>query len=129
MLADHDLLNPLLLRALAGAGHGDLVVVADAGLPLMGCAAIDLSLTPGVPSFLEVARVVRRALCVESALVAEESQLQPFHSDLVSLIGPLPIEYVSHEGFKARISAAAVIIRTGECIPYSNVAFVAGTTF
>ena len=129
MLASHDLLNPLMLRALAGAGHGDLVVVADAGLPLMGCAAIDLSLTPGVPSFLDVARVVRRALCVESAIVADESRPQPFHDDLVSLIAPRPIEYVSHDEFKARISASAVIIRTGECIPYSNVAFVAGTTF
>lgn len=129
MLANHDLLNPLMLRALAGAGHGDLVVVADAGLPLMGCTSIDLSLTPGVPSFLDVARVVRRALCVESAVVAEESRLQSLHDDLVSLIAPLPIEYVSHDGFKARISSAAVIIRTGECVPYSNVAFVAGTTF
>jgi len=129
MLANHDLLNPLMLQALAGAGHGDLVVVADAGLPLMGCASIDLSLTPGVPSFLEVARVVRRALCAESAIIANESQLQPFHDDLLSLIAPLPIEYIPHDGFKARMGAAAVIIRTGECVPYSNVAFVAGTTF
>jgi D-ribose pyranase len=118
-----------MLRAFARAGHGDLVVVADAGLPLMGCHTIDLSITPGVPSFLDVARVVRRALCAESAIVAEESLLQPFHDGLVSLIAPLPIEHVSHDVFKARISAAAVIIRTGECIPYSNVAFVAGTTF
>jgi D-ribose pyranase len=129
MLASHELLNPLVLRALASAGHGDLIVVADAGLPLMGCTVIDLSLTPGVPSFLEVAAAVRRALCVESAIVATESRSQPFHDDLLSLIAPIPIEYLSHEGFKARIRDAAAIIRTGECVPYSNVAFVAGTTF
>lgn len=129
MLSDHRLLNPLLLRALAGAGHGDLVVVADAGLPLQGCPVIDLSLTAGVPGFLDVARVVRQSLCVESAIIAEESRPQPFHSALLSLISPLPLEYLSHEQFKARIVTAGVIVRTGECTPFSNVAFVAGTSF
>ena len=129
MLADHRLLNPLLLRALAQAGHGDLVVVADAGLPLLGCPVIDLSLTEGVPSFLDVARAVRRSLCVESAILAEESRPQPFYADLVSLMSTLPLQYLSHQQFKARISAASVIVRTGECVPFSNVAFVAGTSF
>lgn len=129
MLADHRLLNPLLLRALAQAGHGDLIVVADAGLPLLGCSVIDLSLTEGVPSFLDVARAVLQSLCVESAILAEESRPQPFHADLVSLMSTLPLQYVSHEQFKVRVSAASVIVRTGECVPFSNVAFVAGTSF
>lgn len=129
MLREHRLLNPALVAALARAGHGELIVVADAGLPLGDRPVIDISFVPGIPSFLDVARAVRSALCAEAALLAEESRAQPGYPELAKLLHPLPIEHISHQQFKARIQRANVIVRTGECTPFSNVVFVAGTTF
>jgi D-ribose pyranase len=36
---------------------------------------------------------------------------------------------VSHEEFKARLSKARGVIRTGETTPYANLGLIAGVTF
>jgi D-ribose pyranase len=44
------LLNIQLSRLIASLGHGDVVVIADASLPVpKGVELIDLALTQGVP--------------------------------------------------------------------------------
>lgn len=43
-------LHPLLAQVVASLGHGDLLVVADAGLPIPpGPLRIDLAYAPGRP--------------------------------------------------------------------------------
>ena len=130
MLKQVEVLNPRLLALLAGAGHTDLIVIADAGLPLPpGAEVIDLSLVPGTPSFLQVFDAVRGLFAFERALMARETREQ----DLLAKLGPrlegIPIEEVSHEEFKLRTHAARAIIRTGECTPYANLGLIAGVTF
>ena len=130
MLKQVPVLNPRLLALLAGAGHTDLIVIADAGLPLPpGVEVIDLSLVPGIPSFLQVFDAVRHLLAFERVLLARESREQ----DLISALGPrlegVSVEEVSHEEFKRRTRAARAIVRTGECSPYANLGLIAGVTF
>ncbi|MEO8744159.1 MAG: D-ribose pyranase [Candidatus Dormibacter sp.] len=130
MLRDSRILNPRLLAILAGAGHGDLIVIADAGLPVPpGVDLLDLSLVPGVPGFLEVVEVVTRSMVVQSALIAGESRAQPHFPGLAAALGQVPIADMTHEEFKGRTAAARVVIRTGECTPYANVGLVAGVSF
>lgn len=130
MLRDHALLNPALLAQLAGAGHTDLVVVADAGLPLpRGVPVVDLSLVPGTPSFADTTSAILSALAVESAVIAAESAGQPAEAQLAALLDGLPVNVVSHAQLKELSQQAHVIVRTGECSPYANVALVAGTAF
>ncbi|MGB9897612.1 RbsD/FucU domain-containing protein, partial [Thermanaerothrix sp.] len=48
------LLNTALSELIASLGHGDMVVIADAGLPIPAeTYRIDLALTRGVPGFIE----------------------------------------------------------------------------
>ena len=130
MLRDHQILNPRILSALASAGHGDVVVVADAGLPSLGSAnVVDLSLVPGVPSFVQVLEVVLSALQVESAVIAKESRNHAIGPLLDQLLDGVPVESVRHDDFKDLTRRAHVVIRTGECSPYANVALIAGVTF
>lgn len=130
MLRDHQILNPELLSALAGAGHTDLVVVADAGLPVpAGAAVIDLSLVPGVPSFAAVLEAVLASLVVEEVVVAAQSADSPAGATLARLCAGLPTRTVDHEELKALSRQARVIVRTGECTPYANAALVAGVAF
>lgn len=130
MLRDVAILNPRLLALLAGAGHTDLIVIADAGLPIpIGLEVVDLSLVSGVPPFLQVLDAVRQVLAVESALMASETRRQVLYRELASRLQGLSVEEVSHEEFKSRLIKARGVIRTGETTPYANVGLVAGVTF
>ena len=130
MLREVAILSPRLLALLAGAGHTDLIVIADAGLPIpSGLEVIDLSLVSGVPSFIQVLDAIRKVLAVESAVMARETRGQALYGELVPRLKGLSVEELSHEEFKARLSKARGVIRTGETTPYANLGLVAGVTF
>jgi len=130
LLREVAILNPRLLALLAGAGHTDLIVIADAGLPIpSGLELIDLSLVSGVPSFLQVLDAVRQMLAIESAVMARETRQQAIYRQLASRLKGLSVEEVSHEEFKAQLSRARGVIRTGETTAYANIGLVAGVTF
>jgi D-ribose pyranase len=124
------ILNTRLLATLAAAGHGDLIIVADAGLPTpAGVEVIDLSLVDGVPGFAQVSRVVLEHLAVESCILATESAGSSAVGELDADLDSLPRRTIDHAEFKRLSTTARAIIRTGECTPFANIAFVAGTTF
>lgn len=124
------LLNTHLVRALSSAGHGQFVVIADAGLPCPpNVPVIDISVVPGLPGFREVTRAILAEMPAESCIAAVESQNSEIFRDLAGELAHLPMRVVTHEDFKSLLQAASVIVRTGECTPYANLAIVAGTTF
>ena len=66
-------LNQPISTVIAGLGHTDTLVVADAGLPVPSeTERIDLALTQGIPTFLDTLRVVLAEMQVEKAIIAEE---------------------------------------------------------
>lgn len=129
------LLNVALSRTIAGLGHGDIVVIGDAGLPVpAGVEMIDLAVTPGLPDFASVLQVVLSEMQVERHIVAAElfeiappalAAIQQLSTQ--GLLGAC--EQVPHSDFKLLSRQAKVIVRTGECKPFSNIALVAGVTF
>jgi len=126
------LLHPALSEVIASLGHKDLLVVADAGLPIPPEAwRIDLALTRGVPGFIETLRVILEEMEVENAiLAAEASQKCPYIQAAVQeLLTGKTITYVPHEELKEMTHQARAIIRTGECTPYANAILVAGVVF
>jgi len=129
------LLNVALSRLIASLGHGDLVVIGDAGLPVPpGVELIDLALTQGIPDFISTLNVVLSEMQVERHVLALEI-LDKQPSALVALEklhaeGALgQRELLSHEQFKVLSRQARVIVRTGECQPYCNIVLAAGVTF
>lgn len=129
------LLNVALSRLIASLGHGDIVVIGDAGLPVpAGVELIDLALTHGVPDFVTTLRVVLSEMQVESHVLAEEILLKHPPAlqalDELSTSGELGSrELLSHEAFKVLSRQARAVVRTGECQPYCNIALIAGVTF
>ena len=126
------LLNQPLSSAIAGLGHTDAVVIADAALPIPPKPQrIDLALTAGIPSFLDTLKVVLTEMQVEKAIIADEMiTISPeVFGALREALGDTPIETESHETFKKMTRKARAVIRTGECTPYANVILVAGVTF
>ncbi|HEY71753.1 MAG: D-ribose pyranase [Chloroflexi bacterium] len=126
------ILNQPISAVVAGLGHMDTLVVADAGLPIPPeTQRIDLALTAGIPSFLDTLRVVLEEMQVERAIVAEEMiEVSPdVYEAVQELLGDAPIEAETHLIFKERTRSSRAVIRTGEFTPYANVILVAGVTF
>lgn len=128
-----DLLNSALSRLVATLGHGDTVVVTDAGMPAPHGSAveiIDLALTPGVPDFATTVRVLLSEIQVESHVLANETLARNdawLASDWMGRIGSRQV--VTHEELKQMSRRARAVVRTGECTPYANLILVAGVTF
>jgi D-ribose pyranase len=126
------IINQPIAAVIAGLGHTDTLVIADAGLPIPAqTQRIDLALTKGIPAFLDTLRVVLGEMQVERAIVAEEMlKVSPqLHQAVKTLLGNVPIETVPHVAFKEQTHAARAVIRTGEFTPYANIILVAGVVF
>lgn len=126
------LLNQPLSAVIAGMGHMDELVIADAGLPIPGSTQrIDLALTKNQPRFLEALQVVLSELQVESAVVTEEmTSVSPeVYAAVKELLAGIPLKQIPHEQFKKRTATAQAVVRTGEFTPYANIILVAGVVF
>lgn len=126
------LLNQPLSAVIAGLGHMDELVIADAGLPIpANTPRIDLALTRNIPGFLETVRVVLAEMQVETAVIAAETRtVSPeLYAALCQLLGDIPMAETTHLHFKAMTQTARAVVRTGECTPYANIILRSGVTF
>jgi D-ribose pyranase len=126
------LIHTELSAAIARSGHNDRLVIGDAGLPVpSGPRFIDLALTNGIASFLDTLRVVLSELQVERIIVAEETRrVSPaVWESIQHLLPNVPVDWVSHEEFKAQTAGSRAFVRTGEYTPYANIILVAGVVF
>ncbi len=132
-------LNSEISSVISRLGHTDTLVVCDAGLPIPNSTArIDMALTQGVPSFMQVVDVVTWEMQVEAAILATEIKQQnpQLHETLLTHLEQLQqhqehhkISYTTHEQFKKLTADSQAVIRSGECSPYANVIICAGVTF
>ncbi|MEW6401144.1 MAG: D-ribose pyranase [Chloroflexota bacterium] len=123
------LINSEMSHVIASLGHTDMLVVADAGLPIPSAAQrIDLALTQGIPSFIDTVRVILQEMHVEQAFVSEDVvTVSPrIYEAICTLLGDVPVKSIPHHDFKAMTASAKAIVRTGEFTPYANVILVAG---
>ncbi len=126
------LLNPQILSAIAGIGHTEYLVIADAGLPVpAGVPVIDISLVRGVPDFGSVLNAVTEEMVVESFILAEEilDRNQAAWDCVKEVLPNVPSVHISHEEFKKMTAGAKAVIRTGETTPYANIILAAGVNF
>ncbi|WP_151484982.1 D-ribose pyranase [Streptomyces albicerus] len=124
------ILNRHLAGAIAELGHGDGVLICDAGMPIpAGPRVVDLAFRAGVPSFAEVLDGLLEELVVEGATVAREVQeSNPAAAKL--LTGHFPsLTLVSHDELKTLSANARLVVRTGEARPYANVLLHCGVFF
>lgn len=115
-----------LSHTIAALGHGDILVIGDAGLPVPpGVPCIDLAVTLGVPDLWAVLDAVLGEMVVEQSVIATEATGGVREAFLARLS---PRE-VSHDALKALSRDARAVVRTGEATPYANVALIAGVAF
>ncbi|MDX2405975.1 D-ribose pyranase [Streptomyces microflavus] len=124
------ILNRHLAGAIAELGHGDGVLICDAGMPIPpGPRVVDLAFRAGTPSFAEVLDGLLDELVVEGATAAlEVRDANPDTTRLLEARFP-NLDLVPHDDLKARTSSARLVVRTGEARPYANVLLRCGVFF
>ena len=126
------ILHPELLDLIASSGHGDVIVLTDAGLRIpKGVRRVDLALTCGVPTIVDVVRAISEELVVEAATVATEfNEWNPeVYAATMAVLPVVPDERPHQEFMDDMAQRAYAYIKTGECSAYASVALVCGVNY
>ncbi len=128
----HGILNSGISKVLSDIGHKDAICIADCGLPIpKDVTKIDLALTYGVPSFIDVLKVVLDDFEVEEIILAEEikSDNSEYLKKIMELLPNATITFLSHDKFKNETKHTKAVIRTGDNKAYSNIILKSGIYF
>ena len=124
------LLNAELSHAIASMGHGDLMIVCDAGFPIpSGAWRIDLAIVPDVPDLETVLAPIAEHFIAEKVSYAEEIKIhnKPLLAKVERLFAGAEFAPVSHAAILGEMAAKAkVIVRTGAFDPWGNILLYSG---
>ena len=123
------ILHPALSHLLASTGHTDYFTICDRGFPApVGPERIDLALTDGIPTVLDVLRLVHAEWSIDRVIITHEmDDISPERvHELAKLLGDVPLERVSHLELKRLSRGARATVRTGDVVPYANLIVVSG---
>lgn len=140
----YELLHPGLVAALAAAGHGSRVLLADANYPHStgarpGAARVHLNLRPGLLTVDQVLEVLIDAVPLESATVMVPGGVAgdvvaagediPAHTGYRAMLGP-DVGWDELDRFAfydaARSDDVAVLVATGDQRVYANLLLTIG---
>ncbi|WP_205328535.1 RbsD/FucU family protein [Glycomyces sp. YM15] len=131
----YPLIHPPLLAALASAGHGSRILIADGHFPCSthanpAAAMIHLNLRPGLLTGDQVLETLLDAVAIEhAAVMASDGAPVPAHDDYRTALGEaVPLEAVERFAFYdlARAGDVAVVIATGDQRQWSNLLLTIG---
>lgn len=129
------LTHPDILAALAGAGHGSTVLIADGNYPLSTGSGplaelVYLNLAPGMPLATDVLSVLADAVPIEAATVMTpgEGEEPPVFAEFRSLLPDIELDTLGRFEFyeAARGPDLALAIATGEQRLYANILLTIG---
>ncbi len=132
------MIHPPLLRALAGAGHGAKVLIADSNYPHETWAnprstVVFLNLAPGLVNAMDVLEVLKKTIPIEAAALMvpapETGHVDvPIHGEFRDALPDIDVEEISRWDFYPAASTGdvAVVIATGEARIYANLLLTIG---
>ena len=124
------LLNAQLAHAIASMGHGEMMIVCDAGFPIPANTwRIDLAITPDVPDIETVLTPIAENLIAEKVSFAEEIKVhnKPLLGKIQKLFAGAEFAPIPHATILAEMAAKAkVIVRTGAFDPWGNILIHSG---
>lgn len=124
------ILNSELSYAIASMGHGDLMIVCDAGFPIPSTAwRIDLAIVQDVPDLETVLSALSEAFIAEKVSYAAEmaENNPPLLEKVRRLFSASEHAPIPHQQILSEMAAAAkVIVRTGAFDPWGNILLYSG---
>jgi D-ribose pyranase len=124
------ILNSELSHAIARMGHGDLMIVCDAGFPIPSTGwRIDLALVQDVPDLETVLTAVSQSFIAEKVAYAAEMATNnpPLLAKVKRIFPDSEYATVPHAQILSEMAAQAkVIVRTGAFDPWGNILLYSG---
>ena len=122
------ILNRGLAQAVARQGHGDQLLVCDAGFAIPdGVEVVDLSLAVNKPTVEEVLAELVKYHSVEGLVVADMTETHsPSKLTAVRRLLGVPVETISHPELRKRAAGVKTIVRTGDFTAYANFLLISG---
>ena len=120
----HGILNPHILHLLARVRHTNTLVIADWAFPYWPeIETVDISLTHGIPTVLDVFELIRPVF--EIGRVTQAAEFLDHNPQEViarhdSAFEGLTIKRLPHNDLKKMIPDAIGLIRTGDATIYGN---------
>jgi D-ribose pyranose/furanose isomerase RbsD len=127
------IIHPELVKALAECGHGDLILVTDAGFPIpKGPTRIDLGFYNGKTDVLDILKMLRKEMFFENISFAPEVKTHHpvLYQQVQSIFTGYGADFTSetHETLVADVAPfAKVIIRSGSLNAWANFAMTCAT--
>lgn len=119
------ILNPHVLSLLARIRHTNTLVIADWAFPYWPeIETVDISLTVGIPTVLDVLNVIAPNFKIGRIWQAEEFLANNAEGKIAAFaksFGKIPLTREPHVDFKKRVPNAIGLIRTGDPTPYGNI--------
>lgn len=119
------IINPHVLDLIARIRHTNTLVIADWAFPYWPeIETVDISLTRGIPTVLDVLDLLKENFKIGRIWQAEE-----FHhtnspetiEKFATSFGSIPLTREAHVVFKKRVPHAIGLIRTGDPTAYGNI--------
>jgi D-ribose pyranase len=124
------ILNLPLSEAIAAMGHGDLLIVCDAGFPIPSqIPRIDLAILPDLPDLQTVLSAVAQDFIAEKVgYAAEMAENNPkLKRKVDQIFAGAEFIAVSHQQILSELShKAKFIVRTGAFDPWGNILLYSG---
>ena len=124
------IVNRELARVLSEQGHGDLLMVVDAGFAIPKNAdVVDISLSENSPMVIDTLTELKKFFSVEKLIFADKTkEVSPSLFDKITeLFGEdVPVEIVTHPQIKELSTRVKSVIRTGDFTAFANVILVSG---
>lgn len=124
------ILNRDMAAVISEQGHGDLLMVTDAGFAIpQEVEVIDVSLSENKPMVMEVLELLNQYFSVEKMYMSNETrEVSPTHFKKVSKAfgDDVEVETLPHAELKRLSREVKAVIRTGDFTAYGNVILVSG---
>jgi D-ribose pyranase len=127
------ILNRKLNDALSALGHGDILMITDAGCPLPyesqpGTISVDLAIAQDLPDIPTILKLINDEIIYEECYVAQfQEDYNPLlHEEIKKIVKRCKIDVIEHEKLMLMSKKAKVMVRTGAFNPWGNIALVAG---
>jgi len=127
------ILNQQLSEAIAAMGHGQIMMIVDAGFPIPRDAwRVDLAIGANLPTLAQLYELIAPELIVEKVMFAKEVQDHniPLYRSLCNWFDERDFSPVTYEETVGELAKKAkVIVRSGALDPWGNIALVSGVDY
>ncbi len=128
-MLQNGILNPDILELVARIRHTNTLVIADWAFPFWPeIETVDISLTQGIPTILQVLETLKPNFKIGRIWQAEEfletnskETIKAFDDAFAACLGSPEVARLPHLTFKTLVPSAIGLIRTGDPTAYGNI--------